>query len=104
MGVDVITKTSTTAVTNQTYTGNLYQYSGDMDPWFSKLIGMLWINFVIECLVLCVLLAWRPLRIAGYLIRSRVVAISFSRVLAFATCNHIQHHKKSLILPCERNA
>merc|ERR1711953_853956 len=46
--VDVISKTSITAVTNQTYTGNLYQYSGDMDPWFSKLIGMIWINFVIR--------------------------------------------------------
>merc|ERR1711953_707684 len=46
--VDVISKTSTTAVTNKTYTGNLYQYSGGIDPWGSKLVGMLWINFVIR--------------------------------------------------------
>merc|ERR1712151_924394 len=37
-----------TAVTNKTYTGNLYQYSGDMDPWVGNLVGMLWINIVIR--------------------------------------------------------
>jgi len=46
--VDVISKTSTTAVTNQTYTGNLYQYSGGMDPWVSQMVGMFWINLVIR--------------------------------------------------------
>jgi len=46
--VAVFSETRNTAVTNQTYTGNLYQYSGGMDPWFGKLISMVWINVLIR--------------------------------------------------------
>merc|ERR1712048_643285 len=46
--VDEIAKVGMTAVTNRTYTGNLYQYPGGMGPWFSDMLSMLWINLVIR--------------------------------------------------------
>merc|ERR1712187_609585 len=37
-----------TAVTNKTYTGHLYQYTGGMEPWVSDMFSMLWINLLIR--------------------------------------------------------
>jgi len=46
--VDTIQKSGITAVTNMSYTGNLYQYPGGMEPWVSDMASMLWINLVIR--------------------------------------------------------
>merc|ERR1711879_717908 len=46
--VSEISKTGVASTTNETYTGNLYQFAGGMDPWGSNLLGMLWINLMIR--------------------------------------------------------
>merc|ERR1712151_821033 len=45
---DTIAKSGVTAVTNQTYTGNLYQYTGGMEPWLRDMFSMVWINIPIR--------------------------------------------------------
>merc|ERR1712151_840215 len=45
---DKISKSGITAVTNKTYTGNLFQYTGGMEPWVSDMLSMLWLNLVIR--------------------------------------------------------
>jgi hypothetical protein len=46
--VDEIAKQGIATISNKTYTGTLYEYSGGMGPWSGKLLGMLWINLLIR--------------------------------------------------------